>query len=1069
MDVKIQIDGKKILASDKKTILNVCRDEHIHIPTFCNDKRIKPFTSCHMCVVEVEGTKNPLSPACSTTIYDGMKIHTNTQLISETRKMNLELLLSNHLGDCYPPCTLECPSNVDITGYISLISRKMFREAVSLIRQTNPLPLVCGRVCARPCEDVCRRKNVDSAVAIDWLKRFSTDFERENGGPIFAIKKAKTNKKIAIIGAGPAGLSSAYFLSLEGHNVEIFEKLSQPGGMLRYGIPPYRMPRDLLKQEIDHVLSYGAKLHLNKELGVDFSIKELKKDFDSILITVGAQIGSSTRAENENIKNVFQGVDFLRKFNLGEKFDFTNKTVVVIGGGNTAIDCARSPIRMNAKKVILAYRRTEKEMPANEAEIYDAKEEGVEIMELVAPTKYIEKDGKLNAVEMEIMELGSPDESGRRKPMQTGNFKTIKCDIAIGAVGQKVSKLGLESIQMESWGTVKFNNLTFETSEDGIFCAGDAVRGPDIAIQAIADGKNAAKSICEYLSKIPITDKSNTLGFYIKKTDILSKKELKDHLSDKKKLKKAKMPMLAKQKRISSWDEVEKGLTFESAIKETKRCLECGCQDLFECKLKRYATDYNADISEFKGEINICKTDISHPLIDHDPSKCILCGSCVKICEEVQKTSALGFLNRGFETIISKGIKPDFNASKCTACGGCISVCPVGALTERVPNFNQGPINTKKQPSLCFLCGDLCDLNLEMRNNTIFKVSKRTDQTINMGNLCVKGKFGYEFANNIQLENRKKDIMKIAETIKQFNSIALFISVEATCEEVKLLNDFSKIISATPLSLSLFNNGQKYKLLEKVKTCNLKDIINKRIFYFGSLIEMDNSVFQRKIIKYASSIFVFGKDDCLINRTAKKSFSNFKQILKNITEKEDIICLNIDYLNFEQIKLLVKKVNKVGSKLLILSSYPNVRGVIKEIGYTAPIQEYEAIINYGENIQTIQKLYPKSRIIANFNYILGKAKNDYTFQLLPFYLTGGTYMSSKKQKKHYKIRNTHNIDLLKLLINISKKRVLRNPNLNILQKNKLKKSEISTIEKWVTERLENLDIKNIFYSKSPLQ
>jgi len=816
MEINVTIDGKNYKARQGQTVLDLCKENNIFIPTFCNDERLEPYTSCFICIVEIDKDRGKFSPSCSTTVLDGMNIKTDTQDIRKSRKMNLELLLSNHIGDCYAPCTLECPGTVDIPGYISLINRGKYREAVRLIRQENPLALVCGRVCARPCEDVCRRNNVDSEIAIDWLKRFATDFERKNGGPIRENRKKTTGKKVAIIGAGPAGLSCAYYLSLEGHSPIIFETLPEAGGMLRYGIPAYRMPRNLLKSEIEYLLSYGSELRCNQTLGKDFTIDELKKKYDAVFLGVGAQNGSSARSENEEL--ALQGVDFLREQNLGKKFDFAGKVVVVLGGGNTTIDCARTALRLEAKSVIIAYRRKKKQMPANDIEIHDAIEEGVIIKELCAPSKFNEKHGKLTSITLDMMKLGIPDSSGRARPQKTGKQEELLCDIAIAAIGQKVAPLGLEKIETQSWGTIKYQT-SFETSTKGVFTGGDAARGPDIAISAIADGKLASESICQYMAGKKLTPKfkEDRLGFMIKKTDVLSKKQLKEYLSDREKIEKSTMPMLEPKERIKSWDEVEKGLDLASALHESRRCLECGCQDVFECKLKKYANDYSAELEKFKGEVEINKIDNSHPFLEHDPSKCILCGSCIRICTEVEGVSALGFVNRGIKSIVQTDFNDGFSLSRCNSCGSCIAVCPVGALTEKDPRFHQGPLVSVQRPSNCLSCGDMCDINLEQNNGETIKITSSLENK-NRGLLCSKGKFDFatkrllkplQNGQNITIEQACKGINAI---VQKGGSLGIIVGSTLSCDYFKLIDKIAKKSNSSVINLPICENFEKFEM-----------------------------------------------------------------------------------------------------------------------------------------------------------------------------------------------------------------------------------------------------------------
>jgi formate dehydrogenase major subunit len=375
---KLSINGVTVEANEDKTLLDVIREHKLaNIPTLCHYKELSPFGSCAMCVAEVKGAP-VLKRTCATPVADGMVVETETKAVQNARKVNLELLLSNHKADCYAPCRLACPAGVDIQGYIALTLRGLYSEAIALIKETNPLPMVCGKVCAKPCEDKCRRNFIDSPVDIKNIKRYAALKDLEAHGQYSAPPTGpETGKKVAVIGSGPAGLSAAFFLRKKGHAVTIFEMMPEAGGMMRYGIPEYRLPKADLQMEIDSILNMGVTIEFNRTLGVDFSIEGLKRDgFDAVFVGIGAQLGSDARTTGGNLEGVIQGVDFLRDVNLGIAPKLYG-TVFVIGGGNTAIDAARTALRHGASSVSIVYRRTEAEMPAAPEEIHDAKEEDI--------------------------------------------------------------------------------------------------------------------------------------------------------------------------------------------------------------------------------------------------------------------------------------------------------------------------------------------------------------------------------------------------------------------------------------------------------------------------------------------------------------------------------------------------------------------------------------------------------------------------------------------------------------------------------------------------------------------
>ncbi|MEI6436749.1 MAG: 2Fe-2S iron-sulfur cluster-binding protein, partial [Bacteroidota bacterium] len=407
--LNIILNGNIVKGFQGETILDLAKRHGIEIPTLCHDDRLEPFSSCYLCVVEVEGIRGH-QPSCSTRLTDGMKIITDNESIRKSRKIALELLLSNHYADCIGPCKQTCPAGVDVQGYISLIDKGLYNEAVALIKETNPLPAICGRVCVRPCEAECRRNllNEGAPVGIDYLKRFAADYDLNSPAKFVPSVKPSTGKKVAVIGAGPGGLSVGHFLQIEGHQADIFEAAPNPGGWLRYGIPEYRLPNDILDQEVKNITDLGVNIFYQKRLGDNLSYQEITKNYDATILTIGSQTGTGVGCEGDDALNVYSGIDFLKNMEVtGQRYDFRGKTIAVVGGGNTAMDCCRTSIRCNADKVFVIYRRTEKEMPANPIEIHESKLEGVEYLFLTLPKK-VNKNiaGEVESVTCIKMELG---------------------------------------------------------------------------------------------------------------------------------------------------------------------------------------------------------------------------------------------------------------------------------------------------------------------------------------------------------------------------------------------------------------------------------------------------------------------------------------------------------------------------------------------------------------------------------------------------------------------------------------------------------------------------------------
>ena len=476
--LSLTINGQKISASPDQTILQVCREQKLdNIPTLCYDDKLPPFGSCFLCVVELEGQMK-LFPSCATKVAEGMNIKTRSERVVRVRKTCLELLLSDHYADCFGPCRLNCPADVDIQGYMSLAHFGKFKEAVALIKEKNPLPSVCGRVCTRKCELNCRRNLLDAPVGIDFLKRYISD--QDMIGEMWQpARKPDNGQRVAIIGGGPAGLTCAYYLAIDGYRPAIFEALPELGGMLRYGIPEYRLPKAVLDKEIGWITNLGVEVHTSTALGKDITIDGLfQQGFKSVFIGLGAQVGKPMQVENEEAAGVLKGVEFLRMVEMKTNPPMTGR-VVVVGGGNTAIDAARTALRLGASEVVLLYRRTRKEMPANAVEIEAAEHEGVKMEFLAAPTRVNVEGDRLSSIECLRMELGEPDASGRRKPVHVkGSEFALPCQWIISAIGQEADLTGVDQIKVTKWKTIEAKPGTFDVNRPGVFAGATSSPAP---------------------------------------------------------------------------------------------------------------------------------------------------------------------------------------------------------------------------------------------------------------------------------------------------------------------------------------------------------------------------------------------------------------------------------------------------------------------------------------------------------------------------------------------------------------------------------------------------------------
>ncbi|MEM3577011.1 MAG: NAD(P)-binding protein [Candidatus Bathyarchaeia archaeon] len=542
-----------------------------------------------------------------------------------------------------PPCRSACPAHVNVQGYVALLQRGKFKEAVEIIRKDMPFPAICGRVCFSPCEDACARTNVDQAVAIRALKRLVADIEREQGRVKPEPIPKKYSEKVAIIGAGPAGLTAAYELAKLGYPVTVFERMSEPGGMMRYCIPNFRLEKFVVANEIAYIKDLGVEIKTGVEFGKDITLESLRKDgYKAIFLAIGTQKGMKLNVPGEELEGVINAVDFLRAISLGEPIK-VGERVAVIGGGNTAIDAARTAKKLGAKEVMILYRRSREEMPALPHEVAEAEKDGVKFYFLVAPKQIIGENGKVKAVECIRMRLGEPDESGRRKPIPISfSEHQYEVDMVIPALGQvlELSCVPPELLDKEArTPSIKVDFATMETSVKGVFAGGDMATGPASIIEAVGAGKKAAVSIHLYLrgqdprsareEKIEETTWVKNWG-YIKKKERRYEPPLeKPHLS----FEEAKV-YLEKLKR--------------EAVFEAFRCLGCG------------------PCAECLAELDLCEGDKAVV----DENLCVGCNVCAVVCP-------FGAIKKNEKEIAQ------VNEELCKGCGICAARCPEQAISMK--------------------------------------------------------------------------------------------------------------------------------------------------------------------------------------------------------------------------------------------------------------------------------------------------------------------------------------------------------------------------------------------------
>ena len=476
------------------------------------------------------------------------------------------------------PCRDACPIHLNAQGYVQLISEGRFTEALTLIDETLPFPGTIGRICVHPCESACKRKEVDQPISICYLKRAAADLSEEGNEPEPTVEDEK-DKRVAIIGAGPAGLLAAYDLRKKGYQLTVFDTFPKAGGTLFSGIPEYRLPRDILEQETDKVAKLGVEFRFNTTVGKDIPFQQVKREHDAVFIAIGTHTSTRLNIEGENLSGVIHGIDFLRKVNLGEEVS-VGKRVAVVGGGNAAIDAARTALRMGAEEVHLIYRRSRKEMPANETEIEEAEHEGIKLHLLSNPIKLIGDAEKVSQMECVRMKLGEPDASGRRRPVPIeGSEFMLAVDMVIPAIGQSPNTALLgesPGLKIARNGTIDVDMLTLEADFEGVFAGGDAVTGPASAVEALAAGRKAAISIDRFLTDRDLRED--------REDEWTKPRELDVDTKDVKKKPRVTMPTMAVRERGKNFREVDLGFSQEEAIEEAKRCLSCaGCCECMSC------------------------------------------------------------------------------------------------------------------------------------------------------------------------------------------------------------------------------------------------------------------------------------------------------------------------------------------------------------------------------------------------------------------------------------------------------------------------------------------------------
>ncbi len=688
--VTLTIDRRQVSVEPGTTVLAAARRLGIEIPTLCFVEGFEPVASCFLCAVQIEGRPN-LSPACAMPVAPGMVVTTDSEDVRAARKVALELLLSDHAGDCIAPCQAQCPAGLDIPGFLYHIATGRNRAAMERIAERLALPGALGRVCPRLCEDECRRCDHDEGLSIAALHRYAADRDREAAEPFVPPRAESSGKRVAIIGAGPAGLAAAYYLLRRGHGCTLFDAHPLPGGMLRYGIPAYRLPKDALDAEIGTIRRLGAEFRMGVRWGTDFTLAGLRESFDAIFVAIGAQGAQRLRCEGDSL--ALSGIEFLGRVANGERPDIGDD-VVVVGGGNTAMDACRTAVRLGARNVSVAYRRTRQEMPCLLEEVEGAEAEGVSIEYLVAPVRLERIDNGRLRLTCRRMEPGEPDASGRRRPVPIpGSEWSREADTVIAAISQTVIRApaSQDGLDVTEWGIVA-DPKTLGTNLRGVFAGGDAVSGPDLAVRAVAAGRLAATSIDQYLRGDRVIGEPAMVNVRMRPIDEDEWAALFRRIE---KSPRRHARRIAMEQRRAGFDEIEGGFSAAEAATEARRCLTCGCRKADGCRVRRYATEYRADPYRFAGERRRFRQDLTHPEIVYEPGKCILCDACVRIAADANEEIGVAIVGRGFTVRMAVPFDAPLADALRRVARRCAEACPTGAIALR----------TERSCDICGTCG----------------------------------------------------------------------------------------------------------------------------------------------------------------------------------------------------------------------------------------------------------------------------------------------------------------------------------------------------------------------------
>lgn len=745
-----------------------------------------------------------------------MVIITDNDELKAHRQERVAALASIHFGDCKAPCSLTCPGQINVQGYIAHIAKGQYAEAVRLVMEKNPLPFSVGRLCRRFCESRCRRVLLDAPIAINHLKRFAADWCMSNTIDLGIQSQPATGKKIAVIGGGPGGLSAAYYLAKNGHAVTIFEAEEELGGLLRYSIPEFKLPKKVLDYEIATILKLGIAVRCNHRLGQDVTLDELKNQFDAVLLTIGAGIDQPLEIPGVDLPGVLPGLQSLRQYNVGDTSQLRKgKTAAVIGGNNIALENARSLIRLGYEEVtVVSLRADETELPASPKAVSEAVKENVHFLFMVDPCEIRQLGSGLELV-LNQMELGEPNDKGKRQLQPVPDvFEVLLVDTIIHAQGQMAytEEQGEPPVPVDFTpkNLIKANIKTSMTSMDRVYAAGEAASGSRALIQVVSSGRKAAENIHTDLMGIAAPSAESRFNFSRGKsfdavdTRVLERFDRRD-----------RTPMPDRHPEVAVLDNKEVRLGFDEAAarQEADRCLECGCMAYDDCDFKQLCIDNNINLNKTGMATEpVYSLDSSHPMLNVDLNKCVYCRRCVNACAYDALELKASVDEQGRAT----GISLRFNEN-CVNCGQCADNCSTGTICKKDV---LSPIlyeETRKVRTTCPYCGAGCQMQLKVKGDTIMEATSESHLAPNYGALCVKGRFAFNFAQDKKrlttpLVRRDGKLVEaswdeaynvIAERLTKVkkehgsDSIAGFSCARATNEENFLMQKFMRTVIGT--------------------------------------------------------------------------------------------------------------------------------------------------------------------------------------------------------------------------------------------------------------------------------